>query len=230
MLRIKYETTDENFNWKISTFGLIFIVLRFWFTTAFFKEIDGMLYLHSEVYHTSFWISNLICLAMIFSFRVKPLNAVALGVLPSVFVTLFVHDIPLLTHPEATIWGSFAIGSLFWWQVLTIHTPIPFIALYMFITRKETLSRPALMIMVPVVMGWFFFLDDKENGTAVSGPMYILAAFAMLFIWATFCIFVLMYDVKNVDPLIAKVVHLKGIEWTTKKQSTLTNNENILKT
>jgi hypothetical protein len=223
MLRIIYETTDEDFNWKISITGIIFMVLRFWFMTAFFTEVDGELYVFPELLHTSFWISNLMCLAMVFSFRVKPLNVVALAILPTVVVTIFVHDIPLLTNPESTIWGSFTVGSTFWFNSLTIHIPVPFIALYMFITRKETISRPAFILMMPVVLGWFWFLDDKENGTAFSGDMYLIIAAVLVVVWTSFYLFIICYDVKNVDPLIAKVVHLKKIEWIPKSAGKVKN-------
>jgi hypothetical protein len=176
-------------------------------------------YFVAEIMHTSYWISLLMALSMIFSFRFKPLNVIALGILPSVFVTIFEHDIPLLMNPDNTPWGSFPMFGLFWWCVLTTHIPIPFIAAYLVITRKETLSKPAFLLNIPVIMGWFFFLDDKENGTAISGDTYILAAFALLIIWGAFYLFIICWDVKNVDPLVAKVVHLKGIEWSSKSKA-----------
>ncbi|MBD3353677.1 MAG: hypothetical protein GF364_19490 [Candidatus Lokiarchaeota archaeon] len=94
---------------------------------------------------------------------------------------------------------------------MTIHTPIPFIAGYMLLTRKHTLSIPAIFMILPFGLTWLFALDDLQNGT-LNGPAYLAAALPMITLWTLIYVFVIMKRFKNVDPLIGPVIKLKSLK------------------
>ncbi len=207
-LKFDYEISEKPINWKISIIGVIYLVLRFIFMAAFI-EPDGRF--HPEIFHTSYLISIMLGLSMAFSFRVKPLNSTAFLVLPSVIFSLFLHDIPIWIDPSG--WGpEHQIGGLLWWNFLTIHTPIPILAFYMYYTRKETMSFHSIFLMVPIGFAWFFSLDDKQNGI-VDGPTYLAIALPIMVVWGSLYIY-LTKDFKNKDPLISPVLKVKSMKWT----------------
>ena len=212
-IEFDYKVTDKQINWKLTIFGCAFLVFRIICMSVFILD-DGRF--HPEVFHASYFISILLCLSMVFSFRVKPLNAVAVAVLPSTIFSILLHDIPLWIDPSSGIMGGgHEIGGLLWWNFLTIHTPIPILAFYMYYTKKETISLPAFFIMFPILAAWFFSLDDMENG-AIDGPTYIAIGVPILIVWTLVYIKITLPDWKNQDPLIAKVLELKGIRFVKK--------------
>ncbi len=212
-LQLDYEITDKDINWKISIFGTIFLCFRIYFMSVFILE-DGSF--HPEVFHASYIISIFVCLSMVFSFRVKGLNVVALTILPSIIFTIPFHDIPLLIDPGSSMLGSgHEIGGLLWWNFLTVHTPIPVVAFYTYMTRKETLSIPSVLLMFPIGISWFIFLDDKENGT-LDGDTYVLIFIILMAIWGSILIFGILKDTRGKDPLIAPVLEWKKLKWVSK--------------
>ena len=216
LLDVKYDVTEKPYNWKVSLFGIGFLMFRLICMSAFIQE-DGSF--HPEVFHTSYLISILLCLSMVFSFRVKPLNGVSFAVLPSVLFSIFLHDIPLWIDPSSGVFGGDQqIGGLLWWNFLTIHTPIPFLAIYMYYTRKETMSLPSIFILLPIFMAWFFALDDMENG-AIDGPTYIAIGVPILVVWVLIYLKITYYPGwKDQDPLIAKVLEIKSIKFGLKRK------------
>jgi hypothetical protein len=212
MLRVDYIISDKPVNWKITIGGIVFLIFRMWFMTGLI-EPDGRF--HPEIFHTSYLISIFMCLAMVFSFKVKPLNVVPIAVLPSVLFSIILHDIPLWINPGGGMFPGAQIGDLLWWNFLTIHTPIPFLAAYMYATRKETLSVHSYFIMFPIFFFWFMFLDDKVNG-AVDGPTYFAIGLPILFIWTYIYWKVVCRDIPPGDPLIARPVTIKSIKWVSK--------------
>lgn len=97
---------------------------------------------------------------------------------------------------------------------MTIHTPIPFLAAYMILTRKHTLSIPAIFMVLPFGLTWLLFLDDLQNGT-LNGPAYLAAALPMVAIW-TFLYVLVMRPFKGGDPIVAPVLEIKSLklkEW-----------------
>ena len=206
-LKVDYIITEKQMNWKISLIGIIYLMFRFIFMSAFI-EPDGRL--HPEVFHTSYLISIMLGLSMVFSFRVKPLNSVAFLVFPSVIFSLFLHDIPIWIDPST--WGpQHQVGGLLWWNFLTIHTPIPILAAYTYLTRKETLSLHSLFMLVPIGLAWFFALDDKQNGI-IDGPSYLALAFPLMVVWGIIY-FLATKDTINKDPIIAPIVKITSIKW-----------------
>lgn len=155
------------------------------------------------IHHTSYYISLLMALAMIFSFRVKVLNIVSVAMLPSIIVTVPFKDIPILLHPEK---HGTKRGSLYWWNYATIHIPMIFIAIYMFITMDYTLSILAYWMAIAIVIGLFLALDDKDNGV-LSGAKYIKVALAMLVVWSLIThLLIFPFMDGSSDPLIAPVI------------------------
>ncbi|MHA1821711.1 MAG: hypothetical protein ACTSU2_15870 [Promethearchaeota archaeon] len=205
-----YEITDKDVNWKLTIFGLFFLCFRIICMTPF-RNPDGTF--HPEVFHTSYFISILISLSMVFSFRVKILNIIPLAALPSVLFSIFGHDIQFWLHPESVGFGPHHIGDLFWWNFLTIHTPIPILALYFWYTRKETLSIESYYMMLPLFLTWFLFLDDKENGT-LNGVAYVRLVLIYILIFSLLFHFIFMRKSKvgRPSPLIARVIRIKHLK------------------
>jgi hypothetical protein len=215
-LKLVYNVTDKQFNWKLTIFGCLFLIFRIICMSVFILP-DGNF--HPEVFHTSYLISILICMSMIFSFRFKPLNTVAFAVVPSVIFSIFLHDIPLWIDPSSGVFGGdHVVGDLLWWNFLTVHTPIPILAFYMYYTKKETISLHSYFLGLPLLMSWFFILDDKQNG-AINGPTYIAIGLPIFILWTLLYVKITYKDWKNgADPLIAKVLEIKSIQFIKKEK------------
>jgi len=207
-LQLDYEVTDKPINWKLSIFGVSFLCFRI-ICMSVFIEPDGRF--HPEIFHTSYIISILLCLSMVFSFRVKPLNMVAFAVFPSVIFSILLHDIPLWLDPSTGDFGVHAVGDLLWWNFLTIHTPIPILALYMFLTRKDTLTWQSYFLGLPFLLTWFIMLDDKQNGT-IDGDLYIAIALPIFIVWTLIIIWMTFKDWRAKNPLIAPVLRVKSLK------------------
>ncbi|MHA1341818.1 MAG: hypothetical protein ACTSRZ_18335 [Promethearchaeota archaeon] len=205
-----YEISNENFNPKMTIFGVFFLCFRIMCMTPFINE-DGSF--HPEVFHASYIISIFICLSIIFNFRVKPLNIIPVAALPSVIFSIFMHDIPILIDPSSAGLGEHVIGDILWWNFLTIHTPIPILAVYFFFTRKETLSIESYFIFLPVFLTWFFLLDDKQNGT-LNGSAYVNLVLGYIVFFTILYVFVFMRKSKvgRPAPLIAPLIKLKSLK------------------
>lgn len=212
LFEFDYTITDKPINWKLTLFGCAFLTFRVICMSVFIQP-DGSF--HPEVFHTSYIISILICLAMVSSFRFKPLNTVALAVVPSTIFSIFLHDIPLWIDPSSGVFGgNQVVGGLLWWNFLTIHTPIPILAFYMYYTKKETVSLHSYFLGLPLLMTWFFTLDDKKNG-AIDGPTYIAIGLPIFILWTLLFTKITYKDMKSgADPLVAKVIEIKKIRFT----------------
>ena len=141
----------------------------------------------NEVMHTSYFISICMCLAMVCSFRVKLFNTTAIALFLVCFFSFPTWDIPN--------WINDPIGSMLWWNAVTIHTPILIIAIYMISARKVLISKECFFISIFLLAGWFFTVDDKQNGTVFSGTNYIIVAGIALVIWSIFSWFTILKDV-----------------------------------
>ena len=83
----------------------------------------------------------------------------------------------------------------------------------MYFTRKETLSIESYYVILPFFLSWFFFLDDKQNGT-LNGPAYSRLVLGYLMIFSVYYIFVLMNKNKIhvKEPLIGNLIRLKSLK------------------
>jgi hypothetical protein len=204
---IIFEKTEKTINWKLTIFGLFFLILRIFLYNAYQLDPGNPLSAYDpEVFHTSYFISICMCLALICSFRVKLFNTIAIVVFPAVIFSFPLWDIPhIISDP---------LFSLQWWNALTIHSPILIIGLYMIMSRKVLISKETFFIGMVMIMGWYFAVDNKINATPISGILYPIIAGTVLVIWLLICWFFILRDVpKGVDPMLAPIIKTKGFKW-----------------
>lgn len=203
-----YEKSNKSFNWKLSIFGLVYLIARFYLFRAYEHPQSTLPSLYdAEILHTSYYISICIGLAMLCSFRVKVFNILPMLVFPVILFSLPSWDIPHLVSIDP-------VGSLQWWNALTIHLPILFLGPYIIAGRKVLVSKEAFFLTTGMIIGWFFVIDDKVNTTPFNGITYILIASAMFLIWSTFLWFVILKDApKDEDALVAPLIQIKGFRW-----------------
>jgi hypothetical protein len=201
-----FEKSDKAMNWKLSLFGMIYLITRFYLFNAFHLEPGNMSSpFEPEVMHTSYYISICIGLAMVCSFRVKLLNVLPVLLFPVVLFSFPSWDIPHLMNE--------ALFSLRWWNALTIHSPILFLGLYMIAGRKVYFSKESFGMALVMILGWFFAIDDKVNTTPFTGAMYLLVAGISLVVWVTICWFFILKDCPKDDPLVAPPIKIIGFKW-----------------
>jgi hypothetical protein len=218
---IVFEKSNKPVNWPLVIFGLIFLTIRLYLLNTF-KIITstGEPGYANEVMHTSYFISLCMCLAMILSFRVKLFNTMSIVLFLVCFFSFPTWDIP---H-----WFSDPVGSMAWWNAITIHTPILIIAIYMVTARKVLISKESFFIGILTFAAWFFTVDDKKNGTVFEGSTYVLVAGIVLVVWTLLCWFTILKDCpKDADPFIAPNIRITGFIWknktTTVKESVIPN-------
>jgi hypothetical protein len=206
-----FEKLEKPINWPLVIFGLVFLTIRLYLLNTFtMVSATGELGYTNEVMHTSYFISICMCLAMICSFRVKLFNTMAIVLFLVCFFSFPTWDIPN--------WINDPIGSMEWWNAITIHTPILILAIYMIMARKVLISKETFFIGIAVFAAWFFTVDDKQNGTVFSGTIYVIVAGIALVVWTIICWFLILKDCpKGEDPMIAPNIRLTGFIWKTKK-------------
>ena len=210
------EETTAPYNIGLVLFGLALFAVRIFSMRAFILSKSTAKHLKVDenypdrfegwfspvVHHASFYISMLFSFALIFSFRVKILNAMVLAVLPSVFISVPGKDLPILFHPEDF---NTTRGTLYWWNYVTIHIPLLFMGIYIIIMRNYLFSEFGFWIAFIIIQVFFFGLDDKDNGV-LNGKKYIQSALLLSAIWITIIYLAIIPGLPvNVDPLIAPV-------------------------
>jgi hypothetical protein len=210
------EETDAPYNLWIVILGILLLAVRIYSMRAFIlsnktakslkikedydPQHEG--WFSPMIHHASYYIAILFSLALIFSFRVKILNAIPLVFLPSVFISIPGKDIPVLIKPEKF---NTKRGSLFWFNFITLHIPLAIMGVYMIIMRNYMISIFAFWVGFAIVIILFLGLDDKDNGV-INGKKYIQVGLALLVIWTlivTFTIFVNLPT--DTDPMIAPI-------------------------
>lgn len=202
-----YEKSSKPINWKLSIFGLIYLITRFYLFRSYEIPQEGMQsFFEAEILHTSYYISICMGLAMLCSFRVKIFNILPVLVFPVILFSLPSWDIPHLTTIDP-------VFSLRWWNALTIHIPILFLGPFMISARKVLLSKTAFCLTTVMIIGWFLTIDDKVNTTPFTGMTYILVAGGMFLLWASICWFVILKNSPNdEDPITAPLISIKGFK------------------
>ena len=200
--QLDYEVSDKKINWLTTALGVAYLGYRFYVTQCF-VEPDGRY--HPDAFHISYFVAILFGLALVCSFRVKPLNIVIVGIMPSVLVSFTLVDVPLIIDP---VQFGYFFGHLRWWNHLLLHWPVFVAGLYIMLTCHERLSKESIWIMTFVIMGWFLLLDNKDNGI-IDGSTYTLIAIPLILSWSWLVYFLFLRKVKGKDPLIAPTIKIR---------------------
>ena len=208
--KLEYEESDEKINWKMTIFGIVFLIVRFFLMRQFIED-DGSF--HPEVFHASYFISILTALALVLNFRVKVLNVIPVSLFPSFIFTIVMRDLPILFAPQLPN----IYFDLWWWNNLTLHFPLLFVSIYIFYTKKYTISRASYIIIVPILLTWGYCLDDLKNGT-LDGMAYLIIGHIILVFWTLFYYKFLMKGVDEKDPLIAPMLKVTSFKWVSKEK------------
>jgi hypothetical protein len=210
-------TSDAVMNIPLMIAGFILLIIRVITMRGFIlsEKTAGSIGIENEydhrfngwfspvVMHGSYFVSMIFCFAMILSFRVKVLNAITIALFPSLFISIPLKDMKIILHPEKYNTKKF---SLFWWNYITVHTPMAIIGIYMFITKEFTLSKPAFYIALVMIIIIFVTLDDKDNGV-LKGMAYIKAGLVVLIIWLIIAETLIFPGIpQDADPLIAPIL------------------------
>jgi hypothetical protein len=200
--RIKVRVVEEALNPWITGFGVFFFIVRA-YCMNWLKLEDGAYY--GDISHASYLVSLLVALAMVCSFKNTYLNTVSLAILPSVLITIPLHDVPRLLNPEFFL-------TVRWWNSLTIHTSVLIVGIYVFANRKHLVNRTSMLLVFLTIIGYFLAFDNKDNGVLDSW-LYIgvglgvgIAWFLLLEIW-------FLRDCQTIDAFTAQSIRFDGIAW-----------------
>jgi hypothetical protein len=194
-LRVHYDLSNKPIESKLVFLGFFFLLLRCIALQAYYEPDGGF---NPDGMHTSKLISLLTPIAIICCFRSKILNAVPIIDFPMVIIAFFVDDFSILIAPQKY--------SLLWFlDALTNHLPIIFVAIYLMLIGKHSLSKEGIYIAFGILFLWFLIVDDHINGT-LNGTWYIIAVFAATMPW----LFVVVKRLDMIhaggDPLIAPII------------------------
>jgi len=159
---------------------------------------------------------------MIFSFRIKILNAIPVFALLSIIITIPLKDIPFLLNPNTS--------TMLWLNYATLHIPVLIMGIYMLLGRKVYLSKMAYWIAFIMCQSWFWVIDDKENGV-LNGWNYVGVALVMFIFWTYVCFRWIFTDIpQDSDPMIAPVIRVKKVRigrMNEKQKNSINLNENV---